>query len=337
MKEEKENTTSKIDQYMSGIDVEKDFLNTDTGQKYEIGPSLGKGGFAKVYLAKTICPGVENGRRVAIKVVPRRRIAKPEQESKIWNEIALQSTCNHKNIVGLISSWSDSEKICLVLEYCPNRTLSHLMKLSPIRRVPEEASVEIITQVIDALEYLHSHGVVHRDIKLGNILLKRRVAKLADFGLAINFHTTEQKQICGTPNFLPPEVLRHKKHLPQSDIWATGCVLFCLLTGNTPFKYTNMNETARNIVKLKYDIPNYLSKEAVECVKGILQADPNQRWTGTQIQNSCLFKKNIPFKDDSTSFMASVMKLPPPPIVRLPQLKPKDNSKLVKDQTINRV
>ena len=110
------------------------------------GPSLGKGGFAKVYLAKTICSGVENGRRVAIKVVPRRRIAKPEQESKIWNEIALQSTCNHKacfcnssffniveqlaasdfpihfkdgsennekNIVGLISSWSDAEKICL--------------------------------------------------------------------------------------------------------------------------------------------------------------------------------------------------------------------------------
>ena len=89
--------------------------------------------------------------------------------------------------------------------------------------------------------------------------------------------------------------------------------------------------------KLKYEIPNYLSKEAVECVKGILQADPNQRWTGNQIQNSCLFKKNMPFKDDSTSFMASVMKLPPPPIVRLPQLKPKDNSKLVKDQTINRV
>ena len=65
---------------------------------------MGKGGFAKVYLAKTICPGVENGRRVAIKVVPRRRIAKPEQESKIWNEIALQSTCNHKECF-LASHW----------------------------------------------------------------------------------------------------------------------------------------------------------------------------------------------------------------------------------------
>ena len=65
---------------------------------------MGKGGFAKVYLAKTICPGVENGRRVAIKVVPRRRIAKPEQESKIWNEIALQSTCNHKERF-LVSHW----------------------------------------------------------------------------------------------------------------------------------------------------------------------------------------------------------------------------------------
>ena len=106
-----------------------------------------------------------------------------------------------------------------------------------------------------------------------------------------------------------------------------------LYTQNTKPK----NSLYLKLKKLKYDIPNYLSKEAVECVKGILQADPNQRWTGTQIQNSCLFKKNMPFKDDSTSFMASVMKLPPPPIVRLPQLKPKDNSKLVKDQTINRV
>ena len=73
---------------------------------------MGKGGFAKVYLAKTICPGAENGRRVAIKVVPRRRIAKPEQESKIWNEIAVQSTCNHKERF-LVSHWFMLHKLCI--------------------------------------------------------------------------------------------------------------------------------------------------------------------------------------------------------------------------------
>jgi polo-like kinase 1 len=154
-----------------------------------LGPCLGKGGFAKVYLAKS---SKTRNERVAIKVVPRKRISKPEQEQKIENEIEIQSTCCHKNILQLLSHWSDPEKICLVLEYCPNRTLSHLLKLSPIRRVPEDASVEIIYQVIDAVSYLHSHGIIHRDIKLGNILLNRRVAKLADFGLAIKYHTTEQ-------------------------------------------------------------------------------------------------------------------------------------------------
>ena len=126
---------------------------------------------------------------------------------------------------------------------------------------------------------------VHRDIKLGNILLKRRVAKLADFGLAINYHVTEQKQICGTPNFLAPEVLRHRSHQPKSDLWATGCVLFCLLTGKTPFQYTKMSETAKNILSLNYQMPNYLSAEASSCIKNILKIDTEKRWDHAQIQN----------------------------------------------------
>lgn len=227
--------------------------------------------------------------------MPRKRIQKPEQEEKIYTEVAIQSSCNHRNIVKLLSHWSDAEKICLVLEYCPNRTLSHLLKLAPMKRIPEDASVEIIHQVIDALAYLHGHGIVHRDIKLGNILLKRRVAKLADFGLAINYHTTEQKQICGTPNFLAPEVLRHRSHQPKSDLWATGCVLFCLMTGRTPFQYTKMSETAKNILNLNYQMPNYLSAEAIGCIKHILTIDPERRWDHSQIQNRLDFAVTLAY------------------------------------------
>lgn len=318
---------AKIDELMADIDLTKPFDNLNNGDRYEIGSCLGKGGFAKVFLGKSL---KHESSRAAIKVVPRKRIQKPEQEEKIYTEVAIQSSCNHRNIVKLLSHWSDAEKICLVLEYCPNRTLSHLLKLAPMKRIPEDASVEIIHQVIDALAYLHGHGIVHRDIKLGNILLKRRVAKLADFGLAINYHTTEQKQICGTPNFLAPEVLRHRSHQPKSDLWATGCVLFCLMTGRTPFQYTKMSETAKNILNLNYQMPNYLSAEAIGCIKHILTIDPERRWDHSQIQNSELFVKNQPFKDDSVSFIASIMKVSP----HVLPLRPKSH---LKDQSISRI
>ena len=148
VREEKGDPPSKIDSYMVDIDLTKKFRDNNTGQQYEIGPCLGKGGFAKVYLAKR-----GKGERVAMKIVPRRRISKPEQEQKIENEIQIQSACSHKNILKILSNWSDPDKICLVLEYCPNRTLSHLLKLSPIRRVPEDACVEIIYQGMDHMSH----------------------------------------------------------------------------------------------------------------------------------------------------------------------------------------
>ena len=125
-------------------------------------------------------------------------------------------------------------------------------------------------------------------------------------------------------------MLRHKRHEPKSDIWAVGCVLFCILTGKPPFQYTTMAETAKNIIKLNYVMPNYLSTDAGDCIRGFLQSDPSVRLNCFEIKQSNLFVKNYPFKDDSSSFMASVMKLNSNSV--LPQLKPK----ILKDQSINR-
>ena len=99
-------------------------------------------------------------------------------------------------------------------------------------------------QVISGVEYLHKEGILHRDIKLGNILIKSSTVKLADFGLAIKYRDNEvPRQLCGTPNFLAPEVYRLKLHSTASDIWAVGCVLYSLLVGQNPFPYTGMPQT----------------------------------------------------------------------------------------------
>ena len=128
-------------------------------------------------------------------------------------------------------------------------------------------------QITLALQYIHNKGIVHRDLKLGNILLDSvGIAKLGDFGLAMYYKEAKPGNICGTPNFIAPEVLNDSVHEPASDVWALGksifdvnrviglgCVMFTLLSGKPAFEYTNMRDTYKRIVKLAYKIPERLS------------------------------------------------------------------------------
>ena len=98
------------------------------------------------------------------------------------------------------------------------------------------------------MSFLHSLQILHRDIKLGNILLKDGRAKVADFGLAIDTNKTKQICICGTPNFLAPEVFQKRQHFATSDIWAAGCVLFCMLGKDFIFNSCRENEMTNLLV-----------------------------------------------------------------------------------------
>lgn len=165
-------------------------------------------------------------------------------------------------------------------------------------KVPQLEVARIGTAIVHALRYIHSRGIVHRDLKLGNILLTADgTPKLADFGLAMYFQDAKPGNICGTPNFISPEVLNEHPHRPASDIWALGkaisskfkydfckgCVLCTLLAGKSCFDYTTMKETYQRILKLNYNLPEWLSEEAKDLIRRILVPDPATRLNHDQI------------------------------------------------------
>ena len=149
--------------------------------------------------------------------------------------------------------------------------------------MPESKTVNIIVQVITGVAFLHKKGILHRDIKLGNILFSGNRVKLADFGLSIRYRDQRvPREICGTPNFLAPEVYEIQLHSTASDVWAIGCVLYSLLVGQNPFLYKGMKETSCNIMNMNFKVPQFLSAEAKNAITLIL--DKNYQRTCSKFQ-----------------------------------------------------
>ena len=136
--------------------------------------------------------------------------------------------------------------------------------------MPEPKTAVILFQLCKAVQYLHKNDIIHRDIKLENVLLTKNCIKLADFGLAINCKTDKSHNISGTINYLPPEVCAGKYQSPKSDIWAVGCVLYSLLAGALPFKFTDKKDTLERIINMKFTIPKFIVNEAKETIQCIM-------------------------------------------------------------------
>lgn len=126
---------------------------------------------------------------------------------RVKNEVTIHHQLRHPNILELYHFFEDSEKVYLVMELCPNGELYQFMKKKP-GPMAEEDGKRFFREIVKGVDYLHEHGIIHRDLKLSNILLDDSMRpKIADFGLAVRQHnplTSEQKTLCGTPNYLAP-------------------------------------------------------------------------------------------------------------------------------------
>uniref|UniRef100_A0A3Q1BF66 Serine/threonine-protein kinase PLK n=1 Tax=Amphiprion ocellaris TaxID=80972 RepID=A0A3Q1BF66_AMPOC len=287
--------------------------DSKTGRSYSKGKLLGKGGFARCYEMTDL----SNNKMYAVKVIPQSRVSKPHQRDKITNEIELHKTLSHKHVVKFSHHFEDQENIYIFLELCSRKSLAHIWKARHTLTEPEVRYY--LKQIISGLKYLHSRGILHRDLKLGNFFVNENMElRLGDFGLAAKLETVEQrkKTICGTPNYLAPEVLNRQGHGTESDVWSLGCVMYTLMCGNPPFETLDLKETYKCIKEVRYNLPSTLSPAAQKLISGILQKNPSDRLSLDQILNHEFFTKG--YTPD---------KLPPSSCVMVPELHPPSPAK----------
>uniref|UniRef100_A0A8D2P9C1 Serine/threonine-protein kinase PLK3 n=1 Tax=Zosterops lateralis melanops TaxID=1220523 RepID=A0A8D2P9C1_ZOSLA len=270
------------------------------------------GGFARCYEMTDL----SSNKTYAVKVIPHSRVAKPHQREKITNEIELHRDLHHKHIVKFSHYFEDSESIYIFLEHCSRKSLAHIWKARHTLLEPEVRYY--LKQIISGLKYLHLKGILHRDLKLGNFFINENMElKVGDFGLAACQDVSDQKKktICGTPNYLAPEVLLRQGHGPESDVWSLGCVMYTLLCGNPPFETSDLKETYRCIKQVEYTLPVFLSLPAKHLITGILRRNPQDRLTLDEILDHEFFKGYTPEK------------LPPSSCVMAPELSPPNPAK----------
>ncbi|XP_038239949.1 inactive serine/threonine-protein kinase PLK5 isoform X2 [Dermochelys coriacea] len=245
-----------------------------TGTLYRRGQLLGKGAFGRCYKFMDM----STGKVYAVKIVPHSRISRLESRGKVEREIELHSHLNHRHIVGFHRHFADRDNIYMILEYCSRKSLAHILKARKTLTEPEVRYY--LRQIIAGLCYLHQQGIIHRDLKLSNFFLTKNMqVKIGDLGLATRDEQASQRRgvVCGTPNYLAPEVIAKKGHSFQSDIWALGCIMYTALTGCSPFEITHKQEMYQCIREGQYPAPNHLSPGARKLIGRLLAPRPLER------------------------------------------------------------
>lgn len=245
-------------------------------EDYEVLNLLGKGGFASVYRAKCLRSGME----VAIKMIDKKLMQAAGMVGRVRQEVAIHSRLKHPAVLELYTFFEDANYVYLVLELCHNGELQRFLKLQGSNALPEEQAGRIIRQVVQGLLYLHSHQILHRDMSLSNLLLTRDMqVKIADFGLATQLTRPDEKHLtmCGTPNYISPEIATRSSHGLEADVWSLGCMLYTLLVGKPPFDTDAVKSTLTRVVMADYVMPAHLSDNAKDLIDKLLKKNPKDR------------------------------------------------------------
>ena len=263
--------------------IEERRKSSSTGEikiyKYKKGKYLGKGGFARCYTMTNM----EDGHVYAGKVVSKSSLVKSTAKELLIAEIKIHKHLNHRHIVKFEHFFEDKVNVYILLEICTNSTMMELVKKR--KRLSEPEARYYTLQMIDALRYLHRHNVIHRDMKLGNLFLNKDMEiRVGDLGLSakLNDQSERKKTICGTPNYIAPEIIAGKSHSFEVDVWSLGVILFTMLFGKPPFETKDVKSTYRKIRHGDYSFPSHsanVSKEAKSLVASILQLNPEKRPT----------------------------------------------------------
>jgi serine/threonine-protein kinase len=249
-------------------------LTAALADRYTLERELGAGGMATVYLAQDI----KHDRKVAVKVL-RPELGAVIGAERFLSEIKTTANLQHPHILGLIDSGDADGLLYYVMPFVKGETVRD--RISREKQLPVADAVRIATEVAGALDYAHRHGVIHRDIKPENILLHDGSALVADFGIALAVSTagtrmTETGMSLGTPHYMSPEQAMGEREISaRSDVYALGCVLYEMLTGDPPFTGSTaqaivarvVTEQPRSLTSQRHTIPPQVEAAVLQALE----------------------------------------------------------------------
>lgn len=248
---------------------------------YKFGRLIGRGAFGKVNLGLHVL----SGKIVAIKSFNKTKFTNKASVIKIYKEVNLMKKLNHNSIVKLLETLETDKYILIIMENIAGGDLLNFIKKRT--KLNEKTARIIFKQLVKSIKYLHSNNIIHRDIKLDNILIDlNNNIKLCDFGISKKINKgdilTDQ---CGTPAYIAPEIISSEKGYegPPVDLWSSGVVLYAMLSGTVPFRANNHNDLHKLIIKGYFSEIKDISREAKDLLHSLLEVNPKKRITVDQV------------------------------------------------------
>eukprot|EP00297_Palpitomonas_bilix_P007118 CAMPEP_0113908318 /NCGR_PEP_ID=MMETSP0780_2-20120614/26084_1 /TAXON_ID=652834 /ORGANISM="Palpitomonas bilix" /LENGTH=412 /DNA_ID=CAMNT_0000903711 /DNA_START=139 /DNA_END=1380 /DNA_ORIENTATION=- /assembly_acc=CAM_ASM_000599 len=260
-------------------------------KKYILGETLGEGSFGKVREAIDSL----TLKRCAAKIVPRKVLRKHKGgEKALQNEMQLMRKLAHNNVLAVLDyiDIPSKSKLYIMLEFAGGGTVQSLMEANEERKLPLPLARKYFRQLVKGLEHCHSKGVVHRDIKPGNLLIGTNdTLKIADFGSAEMLDKFDDSGLCqrssGTPAFQAPEIAAAEESFSgeKVDVWAAGVSLYMMVTGKVPFDGDSLGTLFDNIAKGQFTIPDALPASLKDLISGMLRVNIEERLTLASVKN----------------------------------------------------
>ncbi|XP_038066594.1 serine/threonine-protein kinase STK11-like [Patiria miniata] len=267
--------------------------------KYLFGDVLGEGSYGKV---KEVLDS-ETLRRLAVKILKKKKLRRiPNGEQNVQREIKLLKRLNHRNVIELVDVLHSEEKqkMYIIMEYCMGG-LQEMLENTPEKRFPLWQSHGYFVQLANGLEYIHSQGIIHKDIKPSNLLLTTSgTLKISDLGVAELLDLYTKDDTCrtsqGSPAFQPPEIANGLECFSgfKVDVWSSGITLFNITTGTFPFEGDNIYRLFENIGKGHFTMPDNISPLLADLLTGMLKTNPDERLDTQGVRNHKWVRKTYP-------------------------------------------
>jgi protein kinase A len=245
--------------------------------------TVGTGSFGRVHLAQSKV----NGKHYAIKALDKYDVVRLKQVEHINNEPTILREVAHPFVVTLWDAFQDDTHLFMVMDYVPGGELFSILRKQ--KKFSEQAAKFYAAEVVLALAYLHEQDIVYRDLKPENILVDDRGhVKLTDFGFAKRIEDTTWT-VCGTPDYLAPEIIISKGYTKAVDWWGLGVLIFEMVTGKAPFIDKNPVNLYQKILECRVEWPEEMSGDLKDLLQNLLTSDLEVRFTSKEIKKHAWF------------------------------------------------